>query len=75
MSQELHDARQRVTDLENDATKFRIPDGAGLGTVLPHDYGTGTRYGLVVQIEPDVRVIWFTGVAETVDHLLDPKAV
>lgn len=70
-SRELHDARQKVSDLEDDQARFHVPADTGLGSVLTHDYGTGSRYGLVVQVDPEIKVIWFTGNAETVDHL-DP---
>lgn len=73
MANELHEARLRVAQLEDDSVRFVLPDKTGLGDVLPHNYGTGTRYGLVVEVEPDIRVIWFTGNAEKVDHLLTPE--
>lgn len=71
MSNELHDARARVAQLESDQKRFHVPSNVAVGNVLPHDYGSGSRYGLVVETEPDVKVVWFTGNAETVDHL-DP---
>lgn len=71
MSQELADARQRVTDLEADQRRFRIPADVAPGTVIPHDYGSAVRYALVVETEPEVKVVWFSGNAETIDHL-DP---
>lgn len=64
----LEQARLDLAQLEDESAQFVVPHATGMGSVLPHDYGTGIRYGLVVQMDP-VKVVWFTGVAETVDHL------
>lgn len=70
MSNELTDARARVAQLESDQSRFKLPDNVTVGNVVPHDYETGVRYGLVVETEPEVKVVWLPGSASPVDHLL-----